>query len=825
MSQLEFDPQLELFDGFLQAGMPVLQAGANGLVASTAQQAQAPAQQLLLAQQGGTTASHVYGLVQGQQEALQSLYLQQCQSLLEQQRVQAALAPSQQLPQQGAWAPGPFLHQQRVLPGAVLSSGAPVTSPPPAPAAWAALPPQQPAGSSMPLSLGVVAGPPSLAAGYMVPVAAVTESVAPADAEPLPAHSQAAAPPAGGAPPPPECPAPSSRPRRGAKARAKKEAPAGPPKRKGKAPADPSTLTKKQLLAREAQRRFREKQKRTIQETQDALRAAHEEVARLTLSNSEEAVRGAVLERAIEIKDDAVGALQWHTSMAPPPGLKLAPELVEVFQREGATAVYTLDLLSRYAVAGYTGHMEDGVVRRAPPLEKVCEDWAWILHECIAILTEAQREGSPEEQHGPFCDVTEVMALVRDTRPEEVEELQQQQAQQAQQAQQSQLQRQQWLSSARSGEPGAAGTARTSSLSLSLSSSLSPGSSLCQSDPVADAVRAASGSPAGASSAPSLQQPPSPADPAPAGSGAAEERSSEAGAASAVAGGAQGDGDADASHLRVMYSRYLNHIPPSATGIRSKGLSLYEEGTDIIDGSAVYRFSGQLLQRAARWLRRLGVMLWQQALLFPDNYLKLGCLNLLTAQPAGAEAEDSARWRHLLRQLRVRREQLEGLAALHRDYCERVAPALALREQTLVRMRTWQQEQLLETGTGLHEFVKARACVGGHGSINVEECTAVLARTVQVEQAGWVSMSAGVYGLLDFPLQKLRAAVLCAPYFPNGLHICMAAALELGLDPGSYVQPPRGGDAMEGMEAARRGAAAHGAAAAARERACGPSGR
>lgn len=33
--------------------------------------------------------------------------------------------------------------------------------------------------------------------------------------------------------------------------------------------------------------------------------------------------------------------------MAPPPGLKLAPELVEVFRREGASAVYTLELLTR----------------------------------------------------------------------------------------------------------------------------------------------------------------------------------------------------------------------------------------------------------------------------------------------------------------------------------------------------------------------------------------------------------------------------------------------------------------------------------------------
>lgn len=176
--------------------------------------------------------------------------------------------------------------------------------------------------------------------------------------------------------------------------------------------------------------------------------------------------------------------------------------------------------------------------------------------------------------------------------------------------------------------------------------------------------------------------------------------------------------------------------------------------------------------------------------------------------------------------MRLSRKQLEALAALHRDYCERVGPALEERAQLLARLssrlaaqaaagsaRSWGPMQSfvqvraekwwardswrpaarsnVQRSPTVHALfspppktnamptypptrpppahLHTRPPRPWQHTLDVEEAAAALARTVQVEQAGWVSMSAGLYGVLDFPLQKLRATLLCAPYFPNGM--------------------------------------------------------
>lgn len=53
------------------------------------------------------------------------------------------------------------------------------------------------------------------------------------------------------------------------------------PRRRGRQPKDPSTLTEKQLRAREAQKRFRDKQKRQMAETEAAVGETVEELERL----------------------------------------------------------------------------------------------------------------------------------------------------------------------------------------------------------------------------------------------------------------------------------------------------------------------------------------------------------------------------------------------------------------------------------------------------------------------------------------------------------------------------------------------------------------
>lgn len=48
----------------------------------------------------------------------------------------------------------------------------------------------------------------------------------------------------------------------------------------------------------------------------------------------------------------------------------------------------------------------------------------------------------------------------------------------------------------------------------------------------------------------------------------------------------------------------------------------------VEDGPCSYRFTGHQLRALANLMRRVGLMLWQQALLFPSHITKLGTLRL-----------------------------------------------------------------------------------------------------------------------------------------------------------------------------------------------------
>jgi hypothetical protein len=51
-------------------------------------------------------------------------------------------------------------------------------------------------------------------------------------------------------------------------------------------------------------------------------------------------------------------------------------------------------------------------------------------------------------------------------------------------------------------------------------------------------------------------------------------------------------------------------------------------GAAVEHGPFLYRFTGQQLRALASLMRRTGLMLWQQALLFPSHITKLGTLRL-----------------------------------------------------------------------------------------------------------------------------------------------------------------------------------------------------
>lgn len=137
------------------------------------------------------------------------------------------------------------------------------------------------------------------------------------------------------------------------------------------------------------------------------------------------------------------------------------------------------------------------------------------------------------------------------------------------------------------------------------------------------------------------------------------------------------------------------------------------------DGPDTYCFTGKQLRAMAQLMRRVGLVLWQQALLFPTHITKLGTLRLddLSSPADGPEVRglaavaavlpshrqrisgslprgrerralirlkpsrcapqhDVEHWRRILRRLHCREEQLHKIVAGHQRYIARMAPVL-----------------------------------------------------------------------------------------------------------------------------------------------------
>lgn len=190
-----------------------------------------------------------------------------------QQDQQGGLAGASQLP------PAILQHQQAAAhsPVSVNSSGLPDTMLAAAaaantgqPAAWPLL--QQPAAATAPLLPMMVPTSLALPTSPLIP-APLTVPQPQASGQP---SSQPSSSSAGGpaAPPPRRSTAGGTGPAAGAAA-------PPPPRRRGRQPKDPSLLTEKQLRAREAQKRFREKQRNGMAEQEAAVGAAAAELDRM----------------------------------------------------------------------------------------------------------------------------------------------------------------------------------------------------------------------------------------------------------------------------------------------------------------------------------------------------------------------------------------------------------------------------------------------------------------------------------------------------------------------------------------------------------------
>lgn len=264
-----------------------------------------------------------------------------------------------------------------------------------------------------------------------------------------------------------------------------------------------------------------------------------------------------------------------------------------------------------YAVAGYTEHMDDqGLVRSAPPLEKVCEEWAVILQEaaqvrslggglpdacggaalgkhgrdlplpcsytCLAwtvsgtsapsgcrpaacpgppchpqLLDEALKDGPPDELRGPFGGLGRYLNPSREARPGEMVEL---------------------------GGGGSGGGAASRAARPASAPASSDGNSLATAaaapttaaeDPVAKLARAASGM---------LSTHSHTASDAAASSASSAEEAKDAGGGSE--GGSIGIAHEDEDpNLRAALGRYLSHLRSGSDS--GKGWRLFREGEGL----------------------------------------------------------------------------------------------------------------------------------------------------------------------------------------------------------------------------------------------------
>lgn len=205
------------------------------------------------------------------------------------------------------------------------------------------------------------------------------------------------------------------------------------------------------------------------------------------------------------------------------------------------------------------------------------------------------------------------------------------------------------------------------------------------------------------------------------------------------------------------------------------------EGAAVQDGPDLYRFTGKQLRTLAHLMRRVGLMLWQQALLFPQHITKLGCLRLDDPNNLHVEQQNEEHWRAILRRLHCRPEQLHKIVAGHQRYMARMQPVLEERQEALEIVKSitqYQVEHAWQPQASTSSFVA--------GTTRLTEATGLVMQTVSAQHAAYCELLIAIFYALTFPVQRPQLFVLSWPYFPQLQLLGRAAALELGLDISAY---------------------------------------
>ncbi|RMZ56852.1 hypothetical protein APUTEX25_002941, partial [Auxenochlorella protothecoides] len=243
--------------------------------------------------------------------------------------------------------------------------------------------------------------------------------------------------------------------------------------------------------------------------------------------------------------------------------------------------------------------------------------------------------------------------------------------------------------------------------------------------------------------------------------------------------GAPGAGTTSASTSASLASGSGGRTPPDA-GAPEGGAK--RRGVVIQHGADAYHFSREAYRGAGVLLRRLGLLVWQQAVLFPDNAMRMQAVRGDLGVPDAQENQDVGTWRAILQRLCLRPEQLRGIVAAHREFL--------VQEQEILRQRAEFMAVLREVGPN-SERARGKSQTSYVPTMTAAlEATQGLMRGIQAEHAASTALLGAILRWLDFPVQKGLLFTLSWPYMPQGNIIGTCAALEIGLSLEEYVSMP-----------------------------------
>lgn len=179
-----------------------------------------------------------------------------------------------------------------------------------------------------------------------------------------------------------------------------------------------------QTRAREAQRRFRQRQKERKAEMANQLETLTNDIEKERLQQEVLGHKHALMENILEYRDDQVSILKrgYKESLCLPDSLDeeptplkyVLPEHLAIMKSTSTPGAYNLERLLRYTPAGFEGHLgPDGLARTAPPFEKLIDDCSDLIRRMRMIMNIASN-GLAHPEDGMDATFSELTASSND---------------------------------------------------------------------------------------------------------------------------------------------------------------------------------------------------------------------------------------------------------------------------------------------------------------------------------------------------------------------------------------------------------------------------